>query len=116
MLLYHRIIILSYLILRVGCVKFLAPFFRIADYADYAEDTEGVLDHYMTLIGYKEAQSNRMFIIGEGIECLVTRTLHTFRKRMCKVLVILILTSLNDIYVQTRRRVSVIRCCRLTLA
>ncbi len=25
----------------------------------------------------KDAQSNRMSIIGEGIECLVTRTLHT---------------------------------------
>ncbi len=28
-------------------------------------------------MGYKEAQSNRMYIIWEGIECLVTKTLHT---------------------------------------
>ena len=27
--------------------------------------------------GYKDAQSNRMSIIVEGIECLVTKTLHT---------------------------------------
>ncbi len=50
----------------------------------------GILDHYMTLINYKEAQSgrmcytsnngaqsNRMSIISEGIEGLVTKTLHT---------------------------------------
>ena len=42
----------------------------------------------MTLISYKEAQSNRMCykkaqfkrmsIVGEGIECLVTKCLHTY--------------------------------------
>ena len=31
----------------------------------------------MTLTGYKDAQSNRMFLISEGIECLVIKTLHT---------------------------------------
>ncbi len=66
---------------------------------------KGFLDHYMTLIGYKVAQSgrmcygevlhfwlqssiiwknvlqlaqsNRMSIVGEGIECLVIKTLLT---------------------------------------
>ncbi len=32
------------------------------------------------IFGYKEAQSERMSIIGEGIECLVTKTSHTHSK------------------------------------
>ena len=33
--------------------------------------------HNLTECATKEAQSNRMSIIGEGIEGLVTKTLHT---------------------------------------
>ena len=51
-------------------------------------DTEGVSGslydfdrlqkkHNLTECATKEAQSNRMSLIGEGIECLVTKTLHT---------------------------------------
>ena len=36
-----------------------------------------ILGHNLTECATKEAQSNRMSIIGEGIEGLVTKTLHT---------------------------------------
>ncbi len=43
--------------------------------------------HNLTECATKETQSNRMSIIGEGIEGLMTKSLHTPLNRVCKVFV-----------------------------
>ena len=81
-----------------GCVNILPLYLSESRITRRTRKTrKGFLEHYMTLIIYKEAQSNRMMlkeaqsnrmcykeaqsnrmsIFGEGIEDLVTKTLHT---------------------------------------